>query len=102
MWTRYALYGLAGWTTEVVFTGLSSARQHDRSATAQTYLWMHPIYGAAGLLLERLSRRVSHWRHPWRPLVYLGIIYATEYASGWALRRTLGRCPWDYGNHGLN
>jgi hypothetical protein len=36
-----------------------------------------------------------------RPLPYFGVLYAAEYASGWALRRTLGRCPWDYEQRGV-
>jgi hypothetical protein len=56
-WRRYALYGLVGWAIEVVATGTSSLLQHrNRSANAHTYLWMHPVYGVGGLVLERIER----------------------------------------------
>jgi len=97
---RFLLYGFAGWVVEVLFTGASSAVKRDRSATAQTYLWMHPIYGGTALALEYLSRRLRRVPRPVRGLAYLGVIYGAEYGSGWALRKVLGRCPWDYGGTG--
>lgn len=45
--------------------------------------------------------RCRVYRKPLRPLPYFGVLYAAEYASGWALRRTLGRCPWDYEQRGV-
>ena len=88
---------------EVVLTGAASAvNGGDRAATARTYLWMHPIYGAGGMLLEALSARVKRWPRPARWLSYLPVIYAVEYTSGWLLRRVLGRCPWDYERRGWN
>ncbi len=99
---RFLLYGVAGWVVEVLFTGTVSALKRDRSATAQTYLWMHPIYGATALGMEGLSRRMrrSSVPLPVRGLAYLAVIYGVEYASGWLLRKTLGKCPWDYSGSG--
>jgi hypothetical protein len=98
MWRRFLLYGAIGWALEVLMTGASSAlRRRDRFATARTYLWMFPIYGGGGLLLERLGRAVVRWPRPARWFVYMKAIYAVEYGSGWLLRRALGACPWDYG-----
>lgn len=86
---------------EVCFTGLGAALfQHDRSATGKTYLWMHPIYGATALGLERLHERLGFLPRPWRALAYMGVIFGAEYATGWLLRRGLGRCPWDYEDRG--
>jgi len=100
---RFLLYGCAGWVMEIFFTGASSALfERDRSATAKTYLWMHPIYGAAGLALEALRRRLRFLPRMVRAAAYLPIIYAAEFSSGWLLCRVLGRCPWDYGQRGLN
>ncbi len=100
MLLRFLAYGALGWCFEVVFTGLGSALRRDRSATAKTYLWMHPIYGLAGLLLERTHDLLS--AAPWyaRGLGYLVVIYLVEAASGWGLRKVLGACPWDYGRKG--
>jgi hypothetical protein len=93
---RFLLYGAAGWTLEVGFTGLCSAIEGDRSATAKTYLWMHPIYGGAGLLIEGLLRRMSRAPRLVRGLASLAAIYAAELGTGMALRKLLGRVPWDY------
>ncbi|MBI5548998.1 MAG: hypothetical protein HY901_34375 [Deltaproteobacteria bacterium] len=97
MLLRFFIYGALGWCMEVIFTGVSSLLKHDRSATAKTYLWMHPIYGATALLLEGAHDLMS--TAPWfaRGFAYLAIIYAAEALSGWILRRVLGSCPWDYG-----
>jgi uncharacterized membrane protein len=97
---RFLFYGVAGWVVEVLFTGVASAVKRDRSATAKTYLWMHPIYGGTALVLEQVSKRMKRapfWAHG---LAYTGVIYAAEYSSGWILRRGTGKCPWDYSGSG--
>lgn len=98
MFNRFLLYGCAGWILEVLFTGTSSALVHqDKGATSKTYLWMHPIYGAAGLLLEWMSRVMKpKLPLPVRALAAVPIIFGIEYVSGWVLCRALGKCPWDY------
>ena len=102
MLARFLLYGALGWCLEVLFTGVSAALfRHDRAATGKTFLWMLPIYGATALLLERIHDAMSA-PLPVRALVYLGVIYLAELSTGWALRRLLGRCPWDYTGRGLN
>lgn len=102
MLRKFLLYGFAGWIVEVLFTGTFSAVKRDRSATAKTYLWMHPIYGATALGLEFLSRRLKWMPLPLRGLVYTGVMYGAEYSSGLVLRKVLGRCPWDYSSAGHN
>lgn len=102
---KFTFYGCAGWVLEVLFTGTKAALSRDKKLAARTYLWMHPIYGAAGLTLEELHRRLAGRSRVTRALASLGVIYATEYASGAALRRVLGEAPWRYRNgmhlHGL-
>jgi hypothetical protein len=100
-WLRFALYGIAGWAIEVVATGTTSlVQRRHAAATAQTYLWMHPIYGLGGLALERIERATASW--PWaaQGLAFVPAIYLIEAASGALLRRVLGRCPWDYTGRG--
>jgi uncharacterized membrane protein len=100
---KFLIYGCIGLVAEVCFTGVSAAIfDRDRSATGKTYLWMHPIYGATMLGLEWLGGQLAFL--PWavRGLVYVAVIYAVEFSSGWLLRTLLGRCPWDYGRRGLN
>ncbi len=107
LWTnaffRFLIYGCLGWCVEVFFTGVASAVfKRDRSATGQTYLWMHPVWGLSCLALERVHRLFAGAPLPLRGVAYLLVIYATEFGFGWILRRLLGRCPWDYGTRGVN
>jgi uncharacterized membrane protein len=102
MLTRYLLYGCLGWAMESFFTGAFSLAGGDRNATSKSYLWMHPIYGGTGLLLEWLHDRLARWPLAARLAAYVGVIYAAEYTSGLALRKVIGRCPWDYGRNGVN
>jgi Putative ABC-transporter type IV len=86
---------------EVCFTGMGAALfERDRNATATTYLWMHPIYGATALGLELLHDRLRFLPRPVRALAYTAVIFGAEFTTGWLLRKALGRCPWDYEKRG--
>jgi uncharacterized membrane protein len=99
---RFLAYGCAGWIAEVAFTGaFSGLFGRDKSATAKTYLWMHPIYGLGGLALEWMSARLRGWNRPARALACVPVIFGMELSSGWILRKALGRCPWDYKGQGV-
>ncbi len=105
MLVRFLGYGLLGLALEVVFTSIGNAvRRKDRTLAGHSYLWMLPIYGLGGLALEALHNGLSLFHMAWwvRGLAYLAAIYGVEYLSGLALRRALGRCPWDYGRRGFN
>ena len=96
---RFLAYGVLGLGVEVVFTSLGRAlRLRDRRLVGTTYLWMLPIYGAGGLLLERLHARLEQRgvAPSVRALAATGAILAWEYGSGSLLRRALGKCPWNY------
>jgi uncharacterized membrane protein len=98
-WRRFFKYGVVGWLLEVVMTGASSVLARDTAATARTFLWMLPIYGTGGLLLERVRARVRDWPRGARAGAYLPVIYGVEFVSGLILREVLGHCPWDYRRH---
>jgi uncharacterized membrane protein len=96
MWRRMLGYGFVGWALEVSFTALTGVR--DRRLRGHSYLWMLPIYGAGGMLLEQIherlaSRGVPRWA---RSLAYMAGIYATEFGSAAFLDRVLGDVPWRY------
>ena len=105
---RFIIYGLLGWCVEILWTalydffaGLLSTRSpseysHRWRLTGQTYLWMLPIYGIGGLLLEQVHLFVNESPFWLRGGIYCLLCFAVEYTSGWVLRRTVGRCPWDY------
>jgi uncharacterized membrane protein len=101
---RFLAYGFSGWALEVAFTGSTSGlRLGDRRLRGHSYLWMLPIYGAGGLLLETLhdrlaSRNVPRWA---RSLAYMLGIYCAEFGSAALLNRVIGDVPWRYVD-GLN
>ena len=94
---RFVLYGLLGWCAEVVWTAaIDFVRTRDVRLAGTTYLWMFPIYGAVAFLYEPLHDALRAWPWPGRALVWAIGFTAVECASGWAIARVTGRCPWDY------
>jgi len=96
---RFLAYGLAGWCSEIVTTGVRSrGRDGNWRLTGTTYLWMLPIYGVAAVLFEpayaEARRRELSW--PVRGAVWTAGIFAVEAASGELLRAATGEVPWDY------
>ena len=52
---RFLAWGLLGWALEVGFTSISdTVWMRDRRMKGHSYLWMLPIYGSGGMLLEGL------------------------------------------------
>lgn len=92
---RYVLYGLAGWCTEIIWTGIGSMLSGDVKLVGRTYIWMFYIYGLA-IFLEPVHDRIRSWPLLLRGGVYTVLIFAIEYSTGFALRKILGVCPWDY------
>jgi uncharacterized membrane protein len=91
---RFALYGVSGWATEIVFTAVTENR--DRKLQGHTYLWMLPIYGLTAVLFDPVHRRVAQRHVAARAAAYAATFIGVEYASGKLLRRLTGVCPWDY------
>ncbi len=92
---RFIIYGLLGWSLETFWTGLGSAFKGDIRLRGFSYLWMFPIYGLAALF-EPIHDRIRRWSWIVRGGIWVILIYAIEYFSGWLLRVMTGRCPWDY------
>ncbi len=92
--------GLLGLCIEIIFTGLSSAMQHDYRLTGHSSILMFPIYGAASLI-----RPVFHFLKKYnmmvRGVIYMICIFITEFVSGKFLKRR-GICPWDYSHDPSN
>lgn len=95
MGTRFVIYGLLGWITEIIFTGTGSLLANSLHLTGHTYLWMFPIYGMA-VFLEPIHDRIR--TAPWviRGIIWAAVIIMIEYVSGWLLAALIGFCPWDY------
>jgi len=96
---RALCYGLAGWCSEIVSTGLRSrGRDRDWRLTGTTYLWMLPVYGVAAVLFEPAEAALRRRGTPTlaRGVAWTAGIYAVEAASGEMLRQLTGEVPWDY------
>lgn len=92
---RLIVYGLIGFLTEVIFTGMGSLISGSWYLTGYTYLWMFPIYAMA-IFLEPLHDRIR--TAPWliRGFIYVSVIFIIEFFAGFLLNMLIGFCPWDY------
>ena len=91
---RFVLYGLLGWGLEILWTGINSVRNGDRTLRGTSSLWMFPIYGM-GVLLESIINLLT--KLPWaiRGGTYMLCIFIAEYVFGRILKK-YSACPWDY------
>lgn len=96
MLVRFLIYGTLGWLVEILWTGAGSILRRDPRLRATTYLWMFPIYGLGGLLLEPFHRLISE--QPWlvRGLFWTVAIFVIEYVTGRLIRSWVGESPWNY------
>lgn len=95
---RFLMFGILGWCAEIIWTGFCSFLAGDNALTAQTYLWMFPIYGLAGLfspVFLALRQYCPRWQ---RAGVYVLVIFTVEFLTGFLLQMLTGTCPWDYGD----
>lgn len=90
-------FGCLGILVEVVFTGLHNLLvKKDIRAISRTYLWMFPIYGAGGTLLEYTRQLLGDTNFILRALLYTVLIFGMEFFWGAVLQALLGKCPWKY------
>ncbi len=65
--------------------------------TSTTYLWMFFIYGLA-VFFEPIHDRIRSENFLIRGFVWVFLIYAIEFSTGFLLEKIIGYCPWDYSN----
>lgn len=102
---RFVAYGFLGFMIEVVFTGLHNIIVlGSKKAAGHTYLWMFPVYGSGGSLLEQimLFMKSSHLS-PMLSMVSCILlmtlaIYVMEFTWGAVFEYIIGICPWKYTN----
>lgn len=92
---RYFLYGVIGWSMEIVWTGIYSLVNGDLALEAYTSLWMFFIYGSA-VLLEPLHDIIRNWNVILRGIIWVVIIWGIEYSTGKLLLGILDVYPWQY------
>ncbi|MGI6226082.1 MAG: putative ABC transporter permease [Peptococcales bacterium] len=92
---KFIFYGILGWITEIIWTGLGSLLLGRWTLNSYTYLWMFPIYGCA-FFLEYVHEEIREYKWWVRGLVYMTLIFSFEYLTGYILDSLVGACPWDY------
>ncbi|WP_038288261.1 putative ABC transporter permease [Acetivibrio straminisolvens] len=95
MMKRLFIYGLIGWSMEIIWTGLHSFLTGDLKLQGYTSIWMFFIYGCA-VFLEPIHDIIKQWRWQIRGLIWVVIIWGIEYASGLLLTNIFGAAPWFY------
>ena len=94
--------GIIGWCMEVIFTSAVCFRKKDYKLVGHTSIWMFPIYGMASIIKPLSNKLKAHnIKKVQRGIIYTVGIYATEFLSGYALKRN-GKCPWDYSKSKYN
>jgi Putative ABC-transporter type IV len=94
---RAMAYGLAGSAMESLFTTARLSRTAGAlRPSGPATGWMLPIYALALPLFEPVHDRLRDLPVWARGALYATGILVVEGATGWALRRATGRCPWDY------
>jgi len=93
----FLLFGFVGIFAEVVFTAVvDSIKDKNPVLKGVSYLWMFPIYGASGLLIQFLYFVFADNNVFFRALIYGTFIIAGEFITGMFLKLYIGRCPWHY------
>lgn len=97
---RFLIYGAAGITLEITWTGFTSFMAGDITFTGHSSIIMFPIYGMA-VFLEPLFSQLKETAVFIRGIIYMSLIFAVEYFTGYFLT-LCGICPWSYINTALN
>lgn len=92
---RFFIYGIFGWSMEVLWTGLYSLSTGDLGLEAYTSLWMFFIYGC-GVFLEPIHDIIKDWNVFLRGIIWVVIIWGIEYSTGKILLNVLHIYPWRY------
>jgi hypothetical protein len=97
------MFACIGITTEIFFTAFYdvvkttlAGNKPNWSLTGKTYVWMFFIYGLIPFFLHFLYSPLKKLSIIWKALIGVVLIFAVEFAAGWALEKITGKCPWEY------
>ncbi|MPW26673.1 hypothetical protein GC105_12825 [Alkalibaculum sp. M08DMB] len=96
---KYAIYGLLGICLEIFWTGFCSLLASDITMAGYSSIWMFFIYGLA-VFLEPVHNEIREHNIIVRGSIYMVIIFAIEFITGFILNLILGACPWNYTGQG--
>lgn len=99
---RFVMLGLLGLLIEVAFTAIGRSFRGHGSLEGHTSLWMIFDYSMLAIVLP-MSLRLRKWGIPLagRALIYMLMIFAIEFASGWVFAQ-FDVHIWDYSKKPLN
>lgn len=96
----FCAMGCLGMTTEIFFTAIydivNGRAEVPLRLMGQSYIWMFPIYGLAGIVFPQVLKIIGKRNVILRMCVYATGILAVEFATGWFLDVVTGQCPWEY------
>lgn len=117
---RIPLYIIYGLVCEFLFTSLSDliypqfvkswnvfgsqirsnpptwrVQERDPRGQGYSFLWMIPIY-ALLIYMEPASVLMKNIPLAIRGIIYVILLWAVEYITGFLIKKISGRCPWDY------
>jgi len=93
----FLVFSFFGVGIEVFFTAIGHyIKNKNLSFQGKSYLWMFPIYGSLGLIIEPLYHALKAVPFIFRGFIYLLVIMAGEFISGYILRLIIKKCPWEY------
>ena len=103
-WARFCFYGMHGLLDEIVFTALFDLAFHgNRQLKGHSSIFSFFIFGSVCFAVEQLYHRKLKNRvsRVLRIILYLGILYAWEFCTGFVLRQ-FDACSWDYSHYDYN
>jgi len=93
----FFIYSFFGVGIEVFFSSIHDyIRYKDIAFRGRSYLWMFPLYGSLGLIIEPLYNLIKFIPFLLRGFIYLVIILAGELIYGYILKLIIKKCPWEY------
>lgn len=96
----FVAFACIGITTEIFFTAIThvihSWPHADWSLKGQTYIWMFPIYGIAGIAFPFILPYLQKIPFVFRMCIYAIGILIIEFITGGLLDFFTGKCPWEY------
>lgn len=92
---KFIIYGLLGWSMEIVWTGINSLINGDLRMEGFTSLWMFLVYGLA-VFLEPIHNIIRKWVWFFRGIIWVLLIWGIEYATGLFFHNVMGILPWYY------
>jgi hypothetical protein len=96
-----------GITVEIFFTAIVDLIQMigtedlNWRLKGQSYIWMFPIYGIAGIVFPPLIKYIGNFNVLLRLTIYATGILTVEFITGALLDFFTGQCPWEY-NTGMH